>query len=298
MTIKRWVTFLILFVGVLLCLSYVAGMFQNRPILIEWSVLPILAVVSLYALSIWSNMRLWRYLLYIQTGRNISTSASLVGTASLMIGKYIPGKVLGIIGRISSVSTQIDSKAATNAALIEQVYLLLSLLALSLLALGAKADSHFLWGLFLLGMCVIIFFPPFLGREIGKVFRGRFKSQSEAIIRLTPQISLLLCFYAFLAAICVITIAWFAVDLLGLDPSPSERFGLIGAYALAITAGMLAIIVPGGIGVREASFVLLAENWIGVEQAIALAAVLRLINVLADLIVGVVGVGLAKIMRE
>jgi len=256
------------------------------------------AIALLYTSSICLSVMLWRFLLYAQTGHTISRSAALAGTAALMIGKYIPGKVLGLVGKISSVSRKIDSKAAASAALIEQAYLLTSLLVLSLLALILRANHYALSLLLALLVLAIVYLPTTLGQQLRKFRHAMVRPYGDALMRLTPQISLKLFAYGFLAAVGVVTITWFAVDLLGLEPTPSERLGLVGAYALAITAGMLVVVIPGGIGVRETSFILLVEGLIGTEQAIALAALLRLINVLADLLTGTIGLIVARLARE
>ena len=295
---RRWLTLSLLLIGIFLCLFYLVRLFRSGSIVIELSIYPLVAIALLYISSICLSVLLWRLLLYTQTGHTISRSAALAGTAALMIGKYIPGKVLGLVGRISSVSRKIDSKAAVSAAVIEQAYLLTSLLVLSLLALISKADNYSLSLLPAMLVLAIVYFPRTLGKQLSKLRRAKFKPYGDPLMKLTPQISLELFAYALLAAVGIIAITWFAVDLLGLDPTPRERLGLAGAYALGITAGMLVVIIPGGIGVRETSFILLAEGLIGPEQAIALAALLRLINVFADLLTGIIGVIVIRIGRE
>ena len=296
--IRRWVTLFLLLIGILLCLFFLVKLFRSGSIVIELSIYPLVAIAVLYILSICLSVLLWRLLLYTQTGHTISRSAALAGTAALMIGKYIPGKVLGLVGRISTVSRKIDSKAAVSAAVIEQAYLLTSLLLLSILALISMTENYLLPLLLAMLVLAIMYFPRTLGKQLSNLRRATFKPYGDALMKLTPQISLELFAYALLAVVGIIATAWFAVDLIGLDPTPTERLGLAGAYALGITAGMLVVIIPGGIGVRETSFILLAEGLIGHEQAIALAALLRLINVLADLLTGIIGLIVARIARE
>ena len=68
----------------------------------------------------------------------------------------------------------------------------------------------------------------------------------------------------------------------------SEVLPLTALYLGAVVIGYLALVVPGGIGVRESAFIL-GASWFGysIETAAALAASARLATLLADL--GVLG---------
>jgi hypothetical protein len=106
--------------------------------------------------------------------------------------------------------------------------------------------------------------------------------------------SLRLLMFGSLVAASVAMTAWFAPDLLSIDASASVRFSLVAVYALAILGGMLTVILPGGIGAREGAFVLMAQPWLTIDTALAVAAVLRLLNVAADLAVGLVGLAVFR----
>ena len=72
------------------------------------------------------------------------------------------------------------------------------------------------------------------------------------------------------------------------DVPASAYVPLASAYIFAGAAGILAVFVPSGIGVRESVFVLLAVAYLPVEQAIVLALAARLLATLGD---GVVAAG-------
>ena len=69
---------------------------------------------------------------------------------------------------------------------------------------------------------------------------------------------------------------------------PSMYIGLAATYILASIVGLLAIFVPGGLGVREAVIVAFASIYIPIEQAIILSLLARLFATLSD--VGVAGI--------
>ena len=75
---------------------------------------------------------------------------------------------------------------------------------------------------------------------------------------------------------------------------PSMYIGLAATYIFAGIIGMLAIFIPGGIGVRESIIVLLASSYMPVEQAIILSLVARLYTTVADIGVGLIYLSLNK----
>ncbi len=60
-------------------------------------------------------------------------------------------------------------------------------------------------------------------------------------------------------------------------------WGTVGALAFANVAGILAVIAPAGLGVREAGLAALLLAWASWPDALAFAALARLLSVLADL---------------
>lgn len=63
---------------------------------------------------------------------------------------------------------------------------------------------------------------------------------------------------------------------------PGDVPRLAGAWALGQVAGQLAVVVPGGLGVREGVTLALAAPALGVEAAALLAALIRLVEIVAE----------------
>lgn len=76
--------------------------------------------------------------------------------------------------------------------------------------------------------------------------------------------------------------AWFLARPLGADGSDLPL--VIGSFALAFVAGVVAIPVPAGAGIREAVLVLTLGAEIGRPSAIAVALLSRLIMILAEMV--------------
>jgi hypothetical protein len=123
-------------------------------------------------------------------------------------------------------------------------------------------------------------------------------SPAVAVVRmLTMRGSIGFSGLAVLSALGVTMSAWFAPDLLGMDILFRERWHLVAAYALSVVAGMLVVVLPGGIGAREGAFFVMVEPLVGAEHAIGLAALLRLLNVSVDLVMGGLGYWLSSRIR-
>lgn len=75
------------------------------------------------------------------------------------------------------------------------------------------------------------------------------------------------------------------------DPLPWDR--TLGPLVLANLAGFVAVVAPGGIGVRESVLVVLLGNALRTETAIALAVVSRILVTVLDLAGGALAVGVA-----
>jgi uncharacterized membrane protein YbhN (UPF0104 family) len=86
--------------------------------------------------------------------------------------------------------------------------------------------------------------------------------------------------------------AWicYGASIYALRPSlgPSEVVLVAAAYAIAYVAGVLVFLAPAGVGAREATFVLVAGNVLGVGSAAALALLTRIVMTAADVLLAVV----------
>jgi uncharacterized membrane protein YbhN (UPF0104 family) len=78
------------------------------------------------------------------------------------------------------------------------------------------------------------------------------------------------------------TAAWFLVG--ALTPVDAEPFFLVGAYAFAWLLGFLVMIAPGGLGVREATLIAMLTPQFGAAPATVFAVVLRLANIVGDVL--------------
>lgn len=290
-TVIQWTTAALLLLGVALCVVVLFKLSGERVFSLRMAPLAIGAITLCYAIAIVLNSLLWSGLVHAITGINVSARVALVGLAALMIGKYVPGKVVGLIGRGSTLAGKVSPGQAATLTLLEQTYLATGLGLLSVLAAVTQPGLSN-WAPAVPAVMLFLAFGPRVVK--GFLLRAGLQEQRlhtvlDWLTEIQPLTSLRLMAFALFGAAAVVTVAWFAPILLGMSLEPDVRLALVGAYTLAIAAGMLTLVLPGGIGAREGTFVLLARPWLDPEEALGLAALLRIINVVADLTVGFAG---------
>jgi len=222
------------------------------------------------------------------------------------LGKYVPGKAWSLLMRTGMLA---DAGIRPGVAALTATYETLTtmaagaLVAAVLLACLALEASTTWWALALLALAGLPILPPVFNRLMkmvaalaGKAAR---KFGTDAEIAPLPHVrtTTLLAGLALTAAgwLLLGLSLWMVVQALVPEPQPWdwETWGrCTAAGALAYVAGFVAVVVPGGLGVREA---LLAEALtleltpsVGSDQAVPLAVavvlVLRLLWTAAEVI--------------
>lgn len=207
--------------------------------------------------------------------------------------KYIPGQVGLLVNKIRWSSRRgISKKTTTMSVLYENilmVYASFFIGALFFVFAGTdKVDwvSIGVWAAILAGFMAIGYAPIF-GYFVNLALKvlGRKKVTPEYLLSTNDIVHNAL---LYLAPRCI-NVVGMMILASAIIPLPIHELALIGAaFVLASIIGMLAFMVPGGLGVREGVFVLLCSYFMDTETAIALAVVTRLFTTVAD--IGVFGV--------
>jgi len=253
---------------------------------LQWRVDP--ARLLLAALLVWAMYALliasWRVMLTAWGERLDGWSAARIWTVS-NLGKYLPGKVWAIAGMaLMARQAGVSPAAATGSAVVLQVVSIgtgAAVAALTGAAALERARPGALLGLWVLvaaavaGMTLLLW-PPVLRRLLRLVL-----PDAAAV---TPPLPAIL----FGAAANVV--AWVgygvALWLLARGLLPAAPLGVRGAIAVftaSYLAGFLALIAPGGLGVREGLFILMLQGPIGLGAATALALASRVLLTVTEL---------------
>jgi glycosyltransferase 2 family protein len=232
---------------------------------LEWRVSPGLLVLAVAVVWVMYAMLIasWRIMLTAWGERLDGWTAARIWTVS-NLGKYLPGKVWAIAGMALMARQEgVSPAAATGSAVILQAVSIGTGAAVAGLT-GAAALERARPGA-MVGLWVLRFALP-------------------AAARVTPPLP------AILYGAGANVLAWvgygFALWLLTRGLLPDAGLGIRGAIAVftaSYLAGFLALIAPGGLGVREGLFILMLQGTIGLGAATALALASRVLLTVTEL---------------
>ena len=200
-----------------------------------------------------------------------------------LLGRYVPGNVLMVVGRVVlSYERGVPRRSTVAAMVYEQV------LTVAVGAAGAVAFVAFysgggdgrLWLLALLPLGLLFLTPRVFGPATAYVLR-RFKREPLPRLLATRTLFALVAWYTFAAVLLGVGIWLLVVSAAGTGSGDLAYVGL--AFLLSFAISMIAFIFPSGLGVREGVFALaLAQNVPG-SVAVALSVGVRLVLTLVEL---------------
>ncbi|HXG44785.1 MAG TPA: lysylphosphatidylglycerol synthase domain-containing protein, partial [Gemmatimonadales bacterium] len=251
-----------------------------------WSVNP--GGVILSAILVWAMYAIliaaWRAMLAGWGQRLGPWEAARIWTVS-SLGKYVPGKVWAVAGMaLMAREAGVAPWAATASAVILQA-LAIGTGALVAGAAGSQAleSAHpgataALWALAAasaLGVGLLTW-PPLVQRLVRTVTTLPAAGSLPARPVLLGLGANLVAWLGYGAALWILARATLPEAPLGLGAA-------IGSFAASYVAGLLVLVAPGGLGVREGVFVLMAQGSLGWGGAAALAVASRLLLTLTEL---------------
>ena len=252
---------------------------------LAWRVDPVPLLLA--AATVWAMYALlvtaWRVMLTAWGERLDGWTAGRIWTVS-NLGKYLPGKVWAIAGMaLMARQAGVSPGAATGSAVILQVVSVGSgavVAALTGAAALERARPGAVGGLWLIAAAAVagvalLFWPPVLGRLLRV-------AAPDADPRTPPLPAVL---YGVLANVTAWVGYGLALWLLARGLLPDAGLGIRGAIAVftaSYLAGFLALIAPGGLGVREGLFILMLQGPLGIGAATALALASRVLLTITE----------------
>lgn len=257
---------------------------RNQPL--EWRIQPGWIILS--ALVVWLMYAIlilaWRRMLEGWGQRLDGWTAARIWTVS-SLGKYVPGKVWAVAGMaLMSKEAGVAPWAATGSAVILQALAIgTGAGVVGLTGAGALESARPGARIALLALVVgsvigivLLLWPPVLRRLLH--LAGADPASGAA-----PAAG------GILFGIIANLVAWVgygvALWLLARGLLPDAGLALLPAIAVftaSYLAGFLALLVPGGIGVREGLFILMLQGAIGIGAATALALASRLLLTITE----------------
>jgi uncharacterized membrane protein YbhN (UPF0104 family) len=274
----------LLLVGVSLAVLWLAGEWsQLRAGARQLSLGPVLGAFGSVLLSLWLSMLSWRAML-----RGLGSEVPVRVAARIFfvgqLGKYVPGSVWPVVAQMElGAGYGLSRKVIGTASLLSLGIAVPVALAIGLLAVPAllSADGSAYLLLFLvLPLAGVLLSPPVLNPLLDRALR--LARRQPLPQRLTGATVLRVALYAAGGHLLL----GLQTYLLARDLGASGALLLplaLGAFALATSAGVLALPVPAGAGVREAVLVVSLSPVLPVGQSLLLALVSRAILTAGDL---------------
>ncbi len=202
------------------------------------------------------------------------------------LGKYIPGKIFMVAGRIAfSKWFNVRKSECLCAMTVEHLYMLIAtspfiFYFIDQNFLGDYSVSFLLYAIVLFGGFLFIFWPGLFFKFFNKILELVRRSPITARLSIKRNLLMLLnylvawSFYGLSGVVLAI--------ILNID-AELPVFYLMSTFVVSWMLGFMSMLTPGGVGVREAIIVLLLSTKITTAEAIALAIIARITWTLVEM---------------
>ncbi|MCK6211781.1 flippase-like domain-containing protein [Georgenia sp. EYE_87] len=264
--------------------------------------IPVSAVFGALALSlvyVVLTMASWRVLL-TDLGSRLSLGAASQVFFVSQVGKYIPGGVWNVLAAAEmGADHAIPRRRSVSVMVVSILVSIVTGLALAVLAMvlaPPRVARDFGWVGWFLPLFAVVLAPPMLNRLLGIVLRLTRRPPLER--PLTMRGVTLASVWSLLAWVVAGAQVWLLAGALGLELSVGTFALAVGGYALAWTAGFLVVVVPAGVGVREAVLAAVLATHLESGAVVVVVLLSRVLLTAADLALGVTGLGTGRARRR
>jgi len=205
------------------------------------------------------------------------------GWAVSILGRYVPGNVLMVAGRMEMArDAGVPRRAALAASTYEQILMLVASAcgAVGFVALrGDLGRGEGLWLVTAVPFLVVVLHPAVMRRVSDRVLK-RIGREPLATVLSTSRATRLFGLYVVIQG--AVGLATWMIVRGTAGPAGDALFGTL-AYQLAFTLSMLAFIFPAGLGIRDGALALALSQELPAEVALAAAVLVRLAMTLFEL---------------
>ncbi|MDH5186862.1 MAG: flippase-like domain-containing protein [candidate division WOR-3 bacterium] len=238
--------------------------------------------------------------------KNLSTLGSKINfwqgikvIAFAQFGKYIPGKVWSVGGRIILLKRLgVDEIQSSLAILIEAICLFLSAMVIFLSSLGFYGKETIPQRVYIsflfIPLSLILLHPKILKRLIALGIRLRMRGQgkalSEQLSTANFQLSIRQIVYLYLLYFFswFIHTAGFFFLTKSIYPSANNFLGIIGAFSLSWALSFAVIFLPGGLGMREGILTFFLKFFLPLPIAALMSLIGRLWTTLGEIVIFII----------
>ena len=266
---------------------------------IAWHTPYLLAALALQA-AFWAILTLcWQRVVQTFVAKSLPVRAAFVQLTLVNLGKYLPGKLWGMLARGNYMNRQgMRLNVVLAATLYEQLQLLHSGLVVGALSAAITFGPRYGALLVLVALLSVLLglrFRNALLRGLNHIARrlDRTATASSTSNVGATDYAALLGYYALLWILSGLILVSLYTALFDRVLEPALLAALVLANTISIVGGFAAIFAPAGIGVREITLVALLAPVMGMAEAVLLSVISRLWLVAMDL----AGGALALVLR-
>jgi glycosyltransferase 2 family protein len=242
-------------------------------------------------IAMFASMQVWRLLLAaLGSPLSVSPVTRIVFVGQL--GKYVPGSVWPVLAQmeLSSVYGVPRHRSATASVLSPLITISCGLLAAVLTLPFVVGSGAYLWTLAAAPLLLACLCPKVLNSGMTRLLRLTRRPPLEQPLALRTIAACAA--WSIGSWACYGMQIWLLADRLGAHGS-AAGLRAIGGFALAWSAGFLAVFVPAGAGVREVLLVAVLAPVTGADGAIAMALASRMLTTAGDLLAAFAAAGYA-----
>lgn len=253
----------------------------------------VVAALTAQALFWLVYSRLWGGLVEVISGVRFTAWECFRHQNLLTLGKYLPGKVWGMVARGAILHQRgVSAEATLAATVVEQTLILHSALLMSAALYACLQPSALNVGLACLALASVGLAPQLLRWALALYRRmsGAGVSSLPAPASTPVGMSIYCKYFVGHCAGWLVNGTLFSAiyyAFLGREPTLNVLATLILANTVGVSVGFLAVFAPGGIGVREAVTSGLLLTVMPLEQSLMASVLFRLWLLVTDLVVGV-----------
>jgi uncharacterized membrane protein YbhN (UPF0104 family) len=255
-----------------------------------------LLLLSFFALILHfiSYSKSWQEIMHA-LGAPISLSQSAWMIATTQIGKYIPGKIWYMLGRVYiGTKEKIDGKSLAVSMVLETCLLLISssiIFLLSTIINGNYSTIYLSICIVLTLLAITVLHPRILSWATNFILRLFNKREIQINVSYLQIIKLSVYFFG----LWIAQIIGFYLLIRAIYPvSITNIFTVSAAYTLSWMVGFAVIIVPGGLGVREGMMSLLLSPILPAPLDIAISFIARVWITVFELVVFFIGLAIQR----
>lgn len=241
----------------------------------------------------------WHFLLRESATTRTSLMESAAHIGVTLLGKYLPGKIWGLLGRGYLLSRRgVPASNTASLLLADQFLTFYSGLLIGIIALLAVYSP--VAGLLALALGLVS--SPIvlkLNFTIISWIAGKAARWFHLLDDGPQPLALQIRAQSLITPLLIYTLHWLVISLVLVllflplleEQLASNTLLLVSAIPLAMLTGFLALWAPGGIGVREAVIIAILSLNLELELATTIAISYRLLCVLNDLVMGSLAIG-------